>query len=81
MKIFHDPKELQQYALGCKRSGKRIALVPTMGFLHAGHASLIDIARKRGDEVIVSIFMGHTLWQDNALEHPAPKCVLYSLIT
>ena len=60
MKIFHQPKELQEYALNCKRSGKRIALVPTMGFLHAGHASLIDIARKRGDEVIVSIFVNPT---------------------
>ncbi len=65
MKIFHDPKELQQYALGCKRSGKRIALVPTMGFLHAGHASLIDIARKRGDEVIVSIFVNPTQFAPN----------------
>ena len=60
MKIFHEPKELQEYALNCKRSGKRIALVPTMGFLHAGHASLIDIARERGDEVIVSIFVNPT---------------------
>ncbi len=60
MKIFHQPAELQQYALNCKRSGKRIALVPTMGFLHAGHASLIDIARERGDEVIVSIFVNPT---------------------
>ena len=60
MKIFHQPKELQEYALNCKRSGKRIALVPTMGVLHAGHASLIDIARERGDEVIVSIFVNPT---------------------
>ena len=65
MKIFHDPKELQQYALACKRSGKRIALVPTMGFLHAGHASLIDIARQRGDEVIVSIFVNPTQFAPN----------------
>ena len=65
MKIFHKPEELQQYALECKRSNKRIALVPTMGFLHAGHASLIDIAAKRGDEVIVSIFVNPTQFAPN----------------
>ena len=65
MKIFHEPKELQEYALNCKRSGNRIALVPTMGFLHAGHASLIDIAKSRGDEVIVSIFVNPTQFAPN----------------
>ena len=64
MKIFHKSEELQKYALECKRSGKTIALVPTMGFLHAGHASLIDIAAKRGDEVIVSIFVNPTQFND-----------------
>ena len=60
MKIITEPRELQQYALAARRAGKTIALVPTMGFLHKGHASLIDIAGQRGDEVIVSIFAGHT---------------------
>ena len=57
MKIFKTRKELQNYALELKRSGKSIALVPTMGFLHDGHMSLIDIARKKADVVIVSIFV------------------------
>jgi pantoate--beta-alanine ligase len=65
MKIFRTPEELQSYALECKRSGKRIALVPTMGFLHNGHASLIDIARERGDEVFVSIFVNPTQFAPN----------------
>ena len=57
MKIFRTPAELQAYALVNKRSGKTTALVPTMGYLHAGHLSLIDIARKKADIVIVSIFV------------------------
>lgn len=57
MLIFKKRCDLQKYALEAKRSGKTIALVPTMGFLHDGHMSLIDIARKRADIVIVSIFV------------------------
>ena len=57
MQIFTTRRELQQFALGAKRSGKTIALVPTMGFLHDGHTSLMDIAREKADIVIVSIFV------------------------
>ena len=57
MLIFKKRCDLQKYALETKRSGKTIALVPTMGFLHDGHMSLIDIARKRADIVIVSVFV------------------------
>lgn len=60
MQIFREAAELQNFALTQKRSGKTIGLVPTMGFLHAGHASLIDIARSKSDLVIVSIFINPT---------------------
>ncbi|MDD3886371.1 MAG: pantoate--beta-alanine ligase [Victivallaceae bacterium] len=65
MKIIQEAAELQKLALSYKRTGKTIALVPTMGYLHAGHASLIDIARQRADVVIVSIFVNPTQFGPN----------------
>jgi pantoate--beta-alanine ligase len=65
MKIFKTRREFQNYALELKRSGKSIALVPTMGFLHDGHMSLIDIARSKADVVMVSIFVNPTQFAPN----------------
>ena len=60
MTVFKTRRELQQFALAARRQGKIIGLVPTMGYLHAGHTSLIDIAREKSDIVIVSIFVNPT---------------------
>lgn len=55
--IIRSVREMQETALQYRRSGKRIGVVPTMGYLHAGHASLIRAARMNTDIVITTIFV------------------------
>lgn len=57
MKIITTIAEMQTWSRSLKRDGKTIAFVPTMGFLHAGHASLLREGRTRGDILVLSIFV------------------------
>lgn len=57
MQVIEPVKEMQQFSLAAKRSSKLIALVPTMGYLHDGHASLMVEGRKRSDVLVSSIFV------------------------
>lgn len=57
MRVVASVVEMQQWALQERRAGRRIALVPTMGYLHDGHLSLVALARERAEVVVVSIFV------------------------
>jgi pantoate--beta-alanine ligase len=49
--------ELRRWVRGERVEGRRIALVPTMGYLHEGHLRLVDEARRRADAVVMSLFV------------------------
>jgi pantoate--beta-alanine ligase len=57
MKIISHIVDMQRWSEARRLEGKKIAFVPTMGFLHEGHLSLVREGKKRGDVVIVSIFV------------------------
>lgn len=55
--ILRTPADMQAATRAWRRAGRRIALVPTMGYLHAGHLSLVARARERADVTVVSLFV------------------------
>ncbi len=57
MEILSSSREIQKILSDLKCQGKSIGFVPTMGYLHQGHGSLMEEARKRNDILVVSIFV------------------------
>ncbi|MBA3969673.1 MAG: pantoate--beta-alanine ligase [Gemmatimonadetes bacterium] len=57
MRQLHTRAEVRAALAAARQTGARVALVPTMGFLHEGHLSLIDRARTLADCVVISVFV------------------------
>lgn len=57
MLILHTVNELKEWVQDTKKTGQTIGLVPTMGFLHEGHLSLVEKAKAENDKVVMSIFV------------------------
>jgi len=60
MKIIRSIDEMATWSNNVRRSGKSLALVPTMGFFHEGHLSLMRLASQQADFVVVSLFVNPT---------------------
>ncbi len=66
MQICRSITECRAAVARLRKSGETVGLVPTMGFLHAGHMTLVENARKHADHVVVTIFVNPAQFGDSA---------------
>ncbi|KAG6551345.1 hypothetical protein Mapa_007131 [Marchantia paleacea] len=57
LQLIREKSEMRQWTRSMKKDGHRVALVPTMGYLHEGHLALVREAQARADRVVVSIYV------------------------
>ncbi len=60
MEIVSDPRNMQAVSLAWRKLGQKVTFVPTMGYFHEGHLSLMRYGRQHGDRVVVSLFVNPT---------------------
>ncbi|MGE0682569.1 MAG: pantoate--beta-alanine ligase [Candidatus Binatia bacterium] len=73
MELIPHIRDMQRWSEARRLEGKKIAFVPTMGFLHEGHLSLVREGKKRGDVVVVSIFVNPMQFNQQADFAKYPK--------
>ena len=64
MRVVESKADLQQQLREWRHDGDHIAVVPTMGNLHAGHISLVELARKHAERVVVTLFVNPTQFSE-----------------
>lgn len=64
MLVIHDKQELGEHLTEWRHQGDHVALVATMGNLHAGHVALVELAREHAERVVVSVFVNPTQFGD-----------------
>jgi pantoate--beta-alanine ligase len=65
MRVITEVEEWRSFTDAQRAAGRRVGLVPTMGALHAGHTSLFEAAKNRGDVVIATSFVNPRQFQDH----------------
>lgn len=80
MEVFKTKEALKAYLKPLKASGKKVALVPTMGALHNGHISLIKLSQAQAHVIICSIFVNPTQFTDPKDLEKYPRPIAHDLL-
>jgi pantoate--beta-alanine ligase len=73
MEVIKTIEAMKEFSSQARRSGKTIVFVPTMGFLHEGHLTLMQEGRRRGDLLIISLFVNPTQFGPSEDFHSYPR--------
>ena len=76
MLVINEKEELRQQLDDWRQQGDHVAIVPTMGNLHAGHLSLVNLAREHAERVVVTVFVNPTQFGDNEDYSEYPRTLL-----
>lgn len=75
MQVLDNAGALRERLLEWRRNGEHVALVPTMGNLHAGHISLVELAREHAERTVVTIFVNPTQFGENEDYDDYPRTI------